>query len=293
MVGKHEMMPWNDPEGVKGLVKDFRVRDPGKGNDSLTMKFLLGDSLSGLRVPQHGRGIGRLKERRPPGLLEQRWNVPRLPRLSHPCNYTQICPPECAHGLAEKSPGKKIAVSKWILSVEEEDVQIPFDPEVLEGIIQNGDLHPEFVECHLASPDPIRGHDDGNTGQLPRQEQRFIPNRRIVHSDRFTVGHNHCLPLDLSLIPPEYHCGAKSTIFNFLNEEHDKGGLAGAAGRDIPDADHAAGKASPLEHAGPVESQPPEDSQTVDPGSRMEETPYRPPPGAAACNPLAIVLVKT
>jgi hypothetical protein len=80
------------------------------------------------------------------------------------------------HGrLAENATGKKVSIPKGITFVDEKKIQVTFQAQMLETIVEDECIAAELSDGPLARKDTVTAHEDGNAGKICGQHERLIP----------------------------------------------------------------------------------------------------------------------
>jgi hypothetical protein len=126
--------------------------------------------------------------------------------------------------------------------MKKENIDIPFQTQVLKPVIQDYHLGLESIQGESSRNPSFFPHNDGYSFKLLGQQIGFISRLNSIQEGLFSIGHHPIRPNVFSLVSPGKDRCAVSLIPDHLRQKNDKGGLARSPQGDISHADHFAGE---------------------------------------------------
>jgi len=172
--------------------------------------------------------------------------------------------------LSQGTGGKKTAVAQRCLRVEQQDIHIPGQAAVLEGIVQHKDVGPEFFHGQEAGDATLRAGDHRNPGEVGGQQGRLVAAFFRGKEDPASVGDHVAAAGPAAAVAPAQDGRPETPGLQTPGGQHGQRCLSRSPHGEVADADHRTGKARRLDHAGVVAAVSPCDGRSVGPGKGDE-----------------------
>jgi hypothetical protein len=129
-----------------------------------------------------------------------------------------------------------------MMGIKKENIQIPFQGQVLKPVIQDYHLGFESIQGESSRNPSLFPHNDRNSFKLLGQQVGFIARLDSIQEGLFSIGNHPIRPIVFSPVAPGKNRWAVSFVPDHLRQKNDEGGLARSTQGDIPHADHFAGE---------------------------------------------------
>jgi hypothetical protein len=199
----------------------------------------------------------------------------------------EIGPLEGIGRFAENTAGEDVAVPERILTVHEEKVKAVAESEILVTVIQEEGISAVVADGVAGGFDSVRIHKDGNAGKVAGEHEGFIAGLGRVEQDRFSVRDNAGRGRGATGEEAVGEAGEKGFGDGFIaaaqdgdaaagllegaGELFDDRGFAGAADREIADADDEGADGVTTENGVVVELGPDPHDSGIDGGETKED----------------------
>ena len=157
---------------------------------------------------------------------------------------------DALYRLSQRTQGNQGAVSERIVSVEQQQVQVAFEPQMLESVVQDEDLRLVLPDGGFARAGSVLSHPDRGCRHFSSHEDRLIP--ETLHEGKSGAFRRHTTDgVFFSPIAPTQNGCLPTPVVQVLRQPQGEGSLSRPTGGEIAEADNKCGK-TPASFACPL-----------------------------------------